>query len=1072
MLRLIQHLKDKDPNLYIKLEKIIKSCEKIWEDPYLFWFTDHGTRHSQKVIEHIEDIIEPFWGNSNFLTPEEVYTLCASAYLHDVGMQYLKWGNNGVSIPVDQLTEKDYDAVRKKHAEKSFELIKQRLIKRDRDTLDLGLADDNYLEAIALVCKGHSTEHFSDVIETLNETPLTPSNKRFRSELLVALLLFADELDLHNSRADFSKIGSFNLSTVSLFHFCKHHYVDYIKIKNQQIVIRYKINPKSKPHIVALKKWIEGKLLNQLGTVQQIFREESDGTISISTEINSKVYIDEFGTKREMPKEVISYLNEEVRNCTKEMDVAITDLTYQTLLDLSIRQHQIEIETISAKYIKTLFVPRKEFDNIYEEFLESLDDTKAYNNSLPLKNKKTEKQNEEIREKNQEMVKKYPNKSRKELTENGMLLKEKSLSKEKTIKNCLLIMGEAGIGKTNLLCYLTQKCEGDYPIIFLNGSRMVLNEHQKIEDIITEHFNKLSDIKFEHGLHVMEKIASREEKSILCFIDAINECLDLDLMRIYLGNILSYNKDKNIAFVISCRDIDWRFFESDRAITECVYKAENAMLQKGGATYLDLLSHDEFKEAWGLYKSYFKLDGEISYDIEKICRQPIMLRFLCEAYEGSKVPERDIRRIEIFNNYWDKKLAGTGEKRETQAFLFDLVDEMTSQKKAELIEMEVERVTKQKADKPHTTFSKVLSENIILYKEIDGRTKEYKIGFTYEAFFEYVIARHFLNTHSSLDDEALILEFKNLIDRVQSFRNLMGAIEYIILLLEDASIEDADGEVYIRMLELLSTYKDKNIRHESVITIEKIKNVLKVKNALKMLAADDNLEINKGVYDIFMKNRQKFDTAFQRNILFILSTKSNKGFLRTPIESIIKSYNDLPHQIQELLIYFSQCDFINTKRKLISELVISPRELPSSIYCSIIFNLIEINDGRIMKGILDSLADNLSIVEERNMDSILGRLIKNKSIDLRELGKLLENNANIISDTILKDYIDWCIEEGDEWVKINTVYIISELIEQESIVIDSDYNKLISKLINNYDENVSHVAKSHFVRDYRNPATS
>ncbi len=141
--------------------------------------------------------------------------------------------------------------------------------------------------------------------------------------------------------------------------------------------------------------------------MQQIFREESGGKISISTEINSKVSIDEFGTKREMPKEVISCLNEEVRNCTKGMDVTITDLTYQKLLDLSIRQHQIEIETISAKYIKTLFVPRKEFDDIYEEFLESLDDTKAYNNSLPLKNRrnrKTKRRNKEKKPRNGEKV--------------------------------------------------------------------------------------------------------------------------------------------------------------------------------------------------------------------------------------------------------------------------------------------------------------------------------------------------------------------------------------------------------------------------------------------------------------------------------------------------------------------------------------------------------------------------------------------------------------------------------------------------------------------------------------------
>jgi hypothetical protein len=225
---------------------------------------------------------------------------------------------------------------------------------------------------------------------------------------------------------------------------------------------------------------------------------------------------------------------------------------------------------------------------------------------------------------------------------------------------------------------------------------------------------------------------------------------------------------------------------------------------------LESLTDEEFEEAWDLYKKYFGLEGSISTEIINICRQPIMLRFFCEAYEGGKVPENDIKRIEIFNNYWEKKLAGTGEKRETQAFLFSIVNEMINKNKAELIETEVERATKQKADKPQTTFSKVLSENIILYKEIDSRTKEYKIGFTYEAFFEYVIARYFLSIHGNLNAEDLLQQFKTFINSVQNFRNLMGAIEYIILLLEYERVEDTDKEGYVVMIQLLSTLKDKN----------------------------------------------------------------------------------------------------------------------------------------------------------------------------------------------------------------------------------------------------------------------
>lgn len=389
---------------------------------------------------------------------------------------------------------------------------------------------------------------------------------------------------------------------------------------------------------------------------------------------------------------------------------------------------------------------------------------------------------------------------------------------------------------------------------------------------------------------------------------------------------------------------------------------------------------------------------------------------------------------------------------------------MLDQKKAELIETEVERVTKQKADKPHTTFSKVLSESIIIYKEIDKRTKEYKIGFTYEAFFEYVIARYFLNNYSSLDNEGLLLKFKDIVETVQSFRNLMGAIEYIVLLLEDAKIEDADGEVYVKMLELLSTYKDKSLRNEAIIIIKKLKHILKNKNTLKMLADDDNLAINRDIYTIFIDNYQKFDVDFQRDMLSIISTKGNNQFLQNPIDFILKFYKESPPQIQDLLVYFSHCDFINTKRTLSHVISIPWRELPPNIYETIVVNLVKEKDKLIMHNIITSLSVSLSLLEKENRDIILSQLIKNENIDLKELSKLLEDNANLISDTVLKEFIDWSLEHGDEWTRLKTVFTMKKLIEQGSIVIDFDYTNLIKKLTSDTDENISQVAKDYLVR--------
>ncbi|QLC49939.1 hypothetical protein HWN40_06610 [Methanolobus zinderi] len=712
-------------------------------------------------------------------------------------------------------------------------------------------------------------------------------------------------------------------------------------------------------------------------------------------------------------------------------------------------QHKKEVEFISAKYIEELFVPRKKYDDDFQQFLKELNNNREYNKNLPVKNREIEEHNKIIRSQNQETMKKYPHISKKQLLDERKLIKETPYLKPIPIKNCFFVMGEAGIGKTNQLCYLSKKYEEIYPVLFLNGSRMLLTD-KDIEQCVTDSFTKILSINSKNVLDSLEKTCSAKNITALFFIDAINECLNLDLMRVCLGNILSYNKDKNIAFIVSCRDIDWRFFETENEIKNCIFDVEKPNLS--------LLSDEEFKEAWARYKEYFKLDGDISEEIVSICRQPIMLRFFSEAYQGGKVPEQDIKRIEIFNNYWDKKLDGTGEKRAAQNFLFSIADAMVTQKKAELIETEVEEVTDQTTDEPQTTFSKVLSENIILYKEFDSRTKENKIGFTYEAFFEYVIARYFLKKYGTLNDEDLLTQFKQVVETISDFRNLMGATEYIILLLEDTEENGDSQKVYVRMIEILSEYQDKNLRQEAITVIRKLKSVGGIENSLQKLADDNNVEINKGVYDIFKQNYEFFDVTFQRNILCILATKGSNEFLQTPISFVLDYYNRLPSEIQSLIIYFSDCNFINTKRKM-SQLLLSETRLPPNIYESAIINLIKEEDRIIRFNILESLSINIDLLDKQNLTFCLNKLIEDVKIDHVQLAKLIEDKQKIIPEKIIIDFIDWSLNHCDYRVKLPIIFLIKAFIENKIISLNEIYFNFIDRLVTDADEDVSQKAE-------------
>lgn len=231
---LVKRLETKNPSLHNCLQDIKKFCLARWKIPYLSWFTNHDVEHSEEVIHLLGQILKPIENQESFLSEHELFVLLASAYLHDIGMQSLKLDGT----PIDELTDKQYIEIRKRHAQESFNVILKRVMTVERDDFHLPESlDEDYVSPIAFVSKGHSTDFFDEVIKEFKENPPTPKNRPIRAEMLTALLLIADELDLHSKRADFSKLAQIDISPYTQLHWFKHHYVNYVGIENGTIKI-------------------------------------------------------------------------------------------------------------------------------------------------------------------------------------------------------------------------------------------------------------------------------------------------------------------------------------------------------------------------------------------------------------------------------------------------------------------------------------------------------------------------------------------------------------------------------------------------------------------------------------------------------------------------------------------------------------------------------------------------------------------------------------------------------------------------------------------------------------------
>lgn len=290
-------------DLYKRLERVRSSAETIWQEQRLKWFTDHrAVTHSRYIIEHLGCVLEHLQGTSERLNPYELYVLLASCYLHDIGMQ--DFGSiSGRSV--EQFNDADYKHIRKNHPKRARELIIKRTLRRDRDEFRIDLDDDpQYLVPIALVSQGHGSSFFIETVKELQKRQDRPGNEYFRGDLLAALLLMGDELDLHERRAAFPQ--EFTLSPLSLLHHHVHHYIKGVEIidgrtpKHRRIHLIMEFPSDADEYRVDIRNWITTKLIKQCNLTNPILEATTKGELGWDDHIEIRETTDNYGVRRSL----------------------------------------------------------------------------------------------------------------------------------------------------------------------------------------------------------------------------------------------------------------------------------------------------------------------------------------------------------------------------------------------------------------------------------------------------------------------------------------------------------------------------------------------------------------------------------------------------------------------------------------------------------------------------------------------------------------------------------------------------------------------------------------------------
>lgn len=295
--------KDGLEDLVESLQITRRSVEAHWSKPRLYWFTDHSERHSGNVSDIAWKIATARELGPMKLNPLERYLLEMGCWLHDIGMQSSAVpGVKARKYPTDPVE------VRNRHPELSFEAIV--------GGFTTGIPGNHkaVVDFLAMLAQSHGTHYYEKSVRVLRDDFPTLINRPVRGGLLAAILLMADELDLHAQRVP-EDAAPQDFGAVSDAHWFKHECVDAVDVESVatrggkvQVSIRLHTYPNASPDVVSsVRAWIEDKLVAQMAKTEREFLEGFGGHFEFDRLIDFRYRKGHVPSKR-LSKEMLSVI--------------------------------------------------------------------------------------------------------------------------------------------------------------------------------------------------------------------------------------------------------------------------------------------------------------------------------------------------------------------------------------------------------------------------------------------------------------------------------------------------------------------------------------------------------------------------------------------------------------------------------------------------------------------------------------------------------------------------------------------------------------------------------------------
>lgn len=325
---------------------------------------------------------------------------------------------------------------------------------------------------------------------------------------------------------------------------------------------------------------------------------------------------------------------------------------------------------------------------------------------------------------------------------------------EKTTRSHLLVViDQAGVGKTNVALHLAEKYGKDAPVLILPGNIPITDIHTLEREVVDAVSYPVDDRTYHAKVHEVCQIAQHEGYPFLVIIEGINENRDPRRMGEAIEQMLSAYQKYPLLLLVTCRDTFWPLIQSPIL---------DRFLPEGGAVSLGLYTDEEFERACKTYFSHWKVNINLSVEAGEQLRSPLLLSIFAEV--NHQCPFTFVPFV-VAKDLWERYLA---------AKVDAIHDALEREKSKQAIRTAIEHIALRMLEwnsptfpysdisdiNPHIDPDDTRPQSLFLQLKNAGVLKEdppETISFVYDAFFEYVAGRTLAHTFEKPPERERVL---------------------------------------------------------------------------------------------------------------------------------------------------------------------------------------------------------------------------------------------------------------------------------------------------------------------------